>query len=363
MYQIPPSRKMMMLCIVDILRRYADKDHGLRQQDIVNILEKDYQVKVDRKTVERYLDDLIVFGEEIGYRVNYDVTKRTTSMVNKETGKTEDVETDIRHGFYLDKDFYDEELRLLIDNLLYSQYIPYYHRKDLIDKIRNLSGKHFQEKVRHVANLPKNQSTNQDFFYTIDVLDEAIGKNRQVSFSYLEYDIDKKLHKRCDAFGNVRIYIINPYQMVMKEGKYYLICNYDKYEDISNYRIDRIADIQILDTPIKPFKKLKGANSQNLDLTKYMNEHMYMYSGENVHAKFRVVNAMISDVIDIFGADVKFSNKTERYVDVSVYVNENAMFQFAKNYSPDVVVLSPEKLVERVKEDLVKSLDGYNKNY
>ena len=56
-------------------------------------------------------------------------------------------------------------------------------------------------------------------------------------FHYLEYHTDKKLHKRRNKNGKVREYIINPYQLVAKEGKYYLICNYDKYDDISNYPI------------------------------------------------------------------------------------------------------------------------------
>lgn len=45
--------------------------------------------------------------------------------------------------------------------------------------------------------------------------------------------------------------------MAAKEGKYYLICNYDKYDDISNYRLHRITELKILDEPTKPFEHLK----------------------------------------------------------------------------------------------------------
>lgn len=63
-----------------------------------------------------------------------------------------------------------------------------------------------------------------------------------------------------------------------KEGKYYLICNYDKYDDVS-YRIDRMADVRVLDDePVKPFESLEGAGRTGLDLAKYMAEHVYMYS-------------------------------------------------------------------------------------
>ena len=50
-------------------------------------------------------------------------------------------------------------------------------------------------------------------------------KKRKVFFKYVEYDADKKLHMRKRPDGTERIYIISPYQMAAKEGKYYLICN------------------------------------------------------------------------------------------------------------------------------------------
>ena len=39
---------------------------------------------------------------------------------------------------------------------------------------------------------------------------------------------------------------------------------------------------------------------------------------------------MISDVIDLFGKDVVFSEETDTHVVVSVHVNERAAEQFAK---------------------------------
>ena len=65
------------------------------------------------------------------------------------------------------------------------------------------------------------------------------------------------MHIKKREDGSDRIYLTTPYQMVTREGKYYLICNYDKYDDISNYRVYRITDIQITNQPAKPFKELK----------------------------------------------------------------------------------------------------------
>jgi len=35
--------------------------------------------------------------------------------------------------------------------------------------------------------------------------------------------------------GSERKCIINPYQMVVANGRYYLVCNNDQYDDISHY--------------------------------------------------------------------------------------------------------------------------------
>ena len=84
-----------------------------------------------------------------------------------------------------------------------------------------------------------------------------------------------------------------------------------------------------------------------------------MFSSENVRAKFRIEKNMISDVIDMFGKDVRFSDETDTHVTVSVNVNEMSMYQFAKSYAPYVVVLEPQSLAEKVKESLEDSLRAY----
>lgn len=107
-------------------------------------------------------------------------------------------------------------------------------------------------------------------------------------------------------------------------------------------------DIEMLDELARPFETLKGSNGQRLDLAKYMNEHVYMYSSDTSRAKLRIVNAMIIDVIDMFGKDVRFYDQDETHVSVAVNANKKSVLQFAKNYAPDVVILEPKELRERI---------------
>ena len=59
---------------------------------------------------------------------------------------------------------------------------------------------------------------------------------------------------------------------------------------------------------------------------------------------------MVTDIIDVFGKEVRFEEETDTYVIVSTEVTENAMIQFAKSYSPDVVILEPQRLVDEMKD-------------
>ncbi len=84
-----------------------------------------------------------------------------------------------------------------------------------------------------------------------------------------------------------------------------------------------------------------------------------MYSSPDSLVKFRIVKPMISDVIDIFGKDIRFFDEKEDTVCVAANVNEDAMLQFAKNFAPDVVILAPEILQKRIKEELKKGFEIY----
>ena len=62
-----PAKKTLILNILDILRRYTDADHTLSQKDILDILEKEYEMKAERKAVRRNIQNLIDMGYEIEY--------------------------------------------------------------------------------------------------------------------------------------------------------------------------------------------------------------------------------------------------------------------------------------------------------
>ncbi|MEE1010928.1 MAG: WYL domain-containing protein [Acutalibacteraceae bacterium] len=347
-------KKLLIINILDILKKYSDKDNPLSQKKIAEILERKYQMKADRKAIKRNLMNLIEFGYEIEY-------KKSIKMIEiiNEDGEKELVESEILSDFYLIRDFEDSELRLLIDSLLFSKHIPYSQCKDLIMKIERLSSKHFESKMRHVCNMPENMPQNKELFLTIEILDEAIDTGKQVAFKYNDMGTDKKQYPRKNSDGAVREYIVNPYQMVATNGRYYLVCNYDKYNNVSNYRLDRITDIRLLETPVKPMKKVEGLE-HGLDLSKHMAEHIYMFADKTEKVTFRATKGIVSEIIDWFGKDVKFSDETDDEVTAEVRVSKMAMKFWAMQYGEYVTVTSPESLVNDIKNALQKAVEKYN---
>ena len=344
------NKKQIIINILDILKRYTDENHRLSQKEIAEILKNEYNMTVDRKSVKRNLSNLLEFGYPIEY------SESIRMVPNKDTGKLE--ESYMLSDFYLERDFSDAELRLLIDSLLFSKHIPYSQCKELIEKLEGLSNKYFESKVKHICTLPENKSANKQLFYTIDVLDEAISKEKKVKFHYTEYGADKKLHNRIDRNGKPKDYIINPYQIVATNGRYYLVCNNDKFDNLANYRVDRITDIQLLDDFAKPKRDVKGAEN-GFDLSRHMKEHIYMFAGNSITVQFIAKKYIISDILDYFGEDVKFSNETEDEITASVTVNEQDMRYWALLYALQIKVISPQSLVDDIKNDLLKAVEQY----
>ncbi|MGI6336788.1 MAG: helix-turn-helix transcriptional regulator [Eubacteriales bacterium] len=344
MYTKQP-KKLLIMNILDILKKYSDADHKLSQKNIMDILQKEYEMTADRKAIKRNLMNLMDFGYNIEY------TERT--RINK-NGEEETIYTD----WYLEREFSDPELRLLIDSLLFSMRLPYSHCKELIKKLEGLSSQCSRSKDGHIRNLPLNQPENAELFYTIEILDEAIEKACKVAFLYADYGIDKKLHPRFNDSGEERIYTVNPYQMAAINGRYYLIGNYDKYDNVSHYRIDRIRNIKLLKERAKPKGKVKGLEN-GLNLPQYMAEHIYMFSGESALVTLRAEREMVGELVDWFGSSVIFCEEEGGGIRAEVFVDLEAMRFWALQHAPYVTVLSPDDLVNRIKQDLVEAVERY----
>lgn len=323
------NKKMLNMLILEILRVYSDEQHSLTQQEIIRLLDKNYGMECDRRSVKNN----VLFLKELGYDISMEKGYRLLS-----------------------REFDDAELRILIDSVLFSKSISTRQAKGLIEKIQGLSSNYFNAKVRHVSNLPElNRTVNKQAMYSLDAINDAIAEKKKLSFTYNFIGTDLKLQPKREE-----PYIVNPYQIVACNGKFYLICNYDKYDNVAHFRIDKMTEVRIIDEKIKPMKQVKGLEN-GLNLPKHMAEHIYMFSGESVNIKLKTADYMMDDLVDWFGNDIRVTKQKDDQIVVRLNCNENAMRYWALQYGPYVEVLEPKSLRNQIREDINKMAEKYKK--
>ncbi len=254
----------------------------------------------------------------------------------------------------LSREFDDSELRILIDSVLFSKSISTKQAKGLIEKIRSLASNYFNVKVSYVSNLPElNRTINKQAMYSLDAINDAIADKKKISFIYNQIGTDFKLHPKREE-----PYIVNSYQIVANNGRFYLISNYDKYDNVAHFGIDKMTDVRVLDEKIKPMSKVPELE-KGLNLPKYMAEHFYMFSGLSVSAKIKTTEDMMSELVDWFGTDFRIIEKDNDSICIRVNCNQDALRYWALQYGPYAEIIEPEDLRNR----LLSDINGMHKKY
>lgn len=325
------NKKMLNMLILDILKEYSDEDHKLTQQEIIRLLKHNYDMECDRRSVKNN----ILYLKELGYEISMD------------------------GGYYLmEREFEDAELRMLIDSVLFSNQLTHKQAKNLIEKLEKQGNRYFNAKVSHINNLPNLQhADNKQMLYALDTVNEAISKRKKISFIYNDYGTDFKLHPRREE-----PYIVNPYQMVANLGRFYLVGNYDKYDNITHYRLDRMTCVKMLDDKVKPQNEIADFKN-GFNLPKHMAEHVYMFSGESVRIKFIATKDSMNELIDWFGKDFSVIEERETEIVVSLSCNQKAFTYWALQFGPYVEVLEPKELREELAEFSKGMYEKYSQSY
>ena len=120
-------KKSALLHILQILQRYSDENHPLKQEDMIKILNVEYGIPLERKAIGRNIQLLKDAGVEI---------------------------ESTRAGSWLsEREFTDAELRMLIDGVLSSKYVPEGYSKDLINKLCGLTSKYFKSHIKYTPSV------------------------------------------------------------------------------------------------------------------------------------------------------------------------------------------------------------------
>ena len=318
--------KLALVRILQILEQYSDFDHPLKQQEIIDHLDKDYGIAIERKAVGRN----ILLLKDAGY----------------------DILSDRRGCYLVSREFEDSELRLLIDGVLASRHITAKHSKELIEKLCSLSNKYFRSHVKNIWSVNEwSKTDNQALFYNIEIIDAAIEQGRQITFSYNKYGADKKLHKTSNHRAT-------PYQMVLRNQRYYLIACNEKWKNLGHYRLDRITDIRLTDEPATPLRSLPGHES-GIDYKEYATSLPYMFTDQLENIEFLAELGIVDQIVDWFGDNARIEQSGDK-LKVSVKVSPMAMEYWAMQYLNSVEILSPASLRSRIAANLEAAREKYN---
>ena len=356
---------LLGLKIMDILREHTNINHGLSQQEIVELLEDEYETEVDRKTVGRNLKLLLEYDDE--RHIGYETLKRT------QNGK----ENPIRTNFYYKSDFEIGEMQVVLDSILSNRHISMKHTKDLIERI---CGNHKEFKTQWIRSIAFYDTYYkrdiQDLFLNLEKILDAIEEKRDISICVCECDENLKLVEG-------RKLRVSPVQLFMYEQTYYLLVIRNtaslKGESGMTRRIDvfPVEDLKIYkmydtkNNAQEEFKKLQPGAS----FAKLLETFPYMEfrGAKKVETMtFVIPKCYLKDVVARFANNIRFkeipNSKSvnnsiwrDALVKVSVKTTRPAMERFMQEHRDHLYMLDPismnwEYYIEKRRQEFEKAV-------
>lgn len=322
--------KIRTLTLAKILYERTDEDHSLSTQQLIDILENEYNIPTHRTTIPTDIAVLQNFGMDI-----------------------QSVRTQQIHYNLLNREFDYAELKLLIDAVASSKFISKKKSEILTEKIAKLAGVNKAEDLKRNISVERRiKSDNEKVLFIIDAINEAITKGKKIRFQYCEYNAKKERKPRLNGY----FYRISPYRLVWNGDFYYVVGCKDKYENISSYRIDRMAAApEIMDEDVVPLPK-------GFDLDQYLNTMYHMFSTERKKVKLICSNSVMDAIIDRFGEEVEtYAFDMDNFrADVEVAVND-VFFAWIFGFKGSVQIKAPKDVKEgyiKMVEDVYGALTG-----
>ena len=308
------NQKLKIFYILDYLKRNSHQDHPVRANELISMLDRNHNIACDRKTVYSDIAALQEYGVDI------------VSIPGR------------NGGYYIaSRNFELPELKLLIDAVQSSRYLTEKKSRELIEKLCEECSVYDANLMRRdVLVSGRVKSMNETIYYNVDRIQDAISQNKQISFRYFDWGIDGKRKYRS------KDYKASPYGLCQDNENCYLLGHSPRY-GITSYRVDRMSDIQILETDRDPCPELTGKA-----LTAHANQLFQMYSGDQVTVKMRFHRSMANAVIDKFGRNTMLIPDGEDHFTFTVSVAVSPMFlSWVIGFGPKAKILYPDSVIQQ----------------
>ena len=309
------NTKIRPFHIAKILYERTDEDHPLSTSEIAQILLDDFGMETYRKTIKADIELLKRVGMDIHI---------ARSSENK--------------YFMANRLLSVPELKLLSDAVASAKFISKRKSTELTRKLSALTDVYSAEKIqRHIDVERRIKTDNEQIYYIIDAINEAINSGKKISFLYFKYNLKKEKELKNDG----KPYIFSPYKLVWNGEHYYIVGYSDKHESIGTFRVDRIYTTpQILEIPaVSP--------PHNFDMDYYLNTMFRMYDGERCTVELLCDNEVIDSIIDRFGEQIQINpydnEKFTTNVDVVV---SHIFFSWLFGFGGKVKIQSPADILK-----------------
>ena len=309
------NQKLKLLYLALIFAEKTDEEHTITVPEIIRELEK-YDISAERKSLYDDLECLKLFGYDI-----CSVKSRTT-------------------GYYLaSRDFELPELKLLVDSVQSSKFITSKKSMELISKIEKLTSKECAKKLhRQVYVTNRVKTLNEQIYYNVDRIHDAIVAGKQITFRYFNYDLSKnKVYKKDGEF-----YTESPVSLTWDDENYYLITYKEKYSGYTHYRVDKMENIQITDMD-------RVLENKNFDITEYSKKMFQMFGGEETRVSMEFSNDLVGVVYDKFGIDIPVvkSDDSHFVCHINVAVSPNFL-SWIMSFGDKAKVIAPQNVVDEL---------------
>ncbi|MCI6869766.1 MAG: WYL domain-containing protein [Selenomonadales bacterium] len=326
------NKKDRLIRLWRFLYEYTDEKHRITTQEIIKLFEKKYGMEVNRKTVK---DD----GETL-----------------HDAGYSVEINKSANNQYYMTKrEFTIPELKLLIDAVAATQFISKQTTMDLTDKLFRLMSVHQAQEMGSYVHVDYGVKADDDSIYqVIAAVSEAISKNKKIRFLYTTYNANKELVIKNDG----EKYEFSPYMLRWNMDHYYMVGYSDKHEKVNQFRVDRVyGDVEITDEDAVPKPPDFKENEYGKNIFGMMND------GKPVKVTLRCNGDRMKDIIDVFGINVetKALARSDRFdVHVPVYLSPN-FFKWIFGFHGEIIIKSPQKVVDQYLQSLIDALEVYEK--
>lgn len=319
-----------LLKLRDILFEETDEHNELSIQEISEKMKLYFgpEATFDARTLKRDMDVL----EEAGIEI-----VRNTGRFGKV------------YYSYQDRVFETYQLRLINDAILSAKFITEKEKKDLIEKNKQLTSRHIAKTLPDP--LLFSQSANEGYQLVklnIDHVHRAISEQKVLHYHYGKYNMQKEFEYN----RNGSIYEVEPYALIWQNDYYYLIGKYRGTGEMRHYRLDRMRSIHMT--------KERFRRSEDFNIQEYVDQSFHMFAGEDVWMKIEFDASLLNVVIDRFGLDASIIPEgDDRFILSTKAKMSRGLINWILTWGAKAQVLSPEPLVEEIKEEVEKMNNHY----